>query len=262
MQEHQYERLRPAQVVEKRRECPVAYLPIGNLEWHGEHNPLGLDTLRMNGVLLRCAEKIGGLVFPPLYYGDNREQALMEANAQDRDQIHLKMELPSSNFAPGYMYRTIAEQNDMYHQLLIHIIFEIASLGFKVIVIGAGHYPLIDHARAAIGVAHQSLKRQRKALAWTFTGYELVRDIFEGAGDHGGKWETSMLMALEPGLTDMSCLPKDLNETIIGISHNGVQQSTREYGEKIVAAIVERVAVKVRDMLENFDNYLGHGAPM
>ena len=39
-----YERLRPAQIVARREACPVAYLPIGTIEWHGEHNPVGLDT--------------------------------------------------------------------------------------------------------------------------------------------------------------------------------------------------------------------------
>ncbi|NLX42186.1 MAG: creatininase family protein, partial [Chloroflexi bacterium] len=28
-----YERLRPAQIVARREACPVAYLPIGTIEW-------------------------------------------------------------------------------------------------------------------------------------------------------------------------------------------------------------------------------------
>ncbi|MBN1351486.1 creatininase family protein [candidate division KSB1 bacterium] len=260
MKERRYERLRPAQILELRQACPVAYIALGNLEWHGEHNPVGLDTLRMNGVLLRCAEKTGGLVFPPLYYGDNREQALMEANAADRERIHRRMGLASSNFTAGYMCRSIYEQTDIYHRLLIHILFEIASLGFKVIVIGAGHYPLIDHARAAICIAHQTLQRQRKAVMWAFTGYELVKDIFPFAGDHGGKWETSMIMALEPGLTDLSALSAAPGAAPVGISDNGVEESSAEEGEKFIAAIVESASDRVTDMLQNFDAYLGHGA--
>ena len=77
-----YERLRPAQIVARRRECPVAWLPIGTIEWHGEHNPVGLDTLKQHALLEKCAREIGGLVFPPLYYGEHREQMLMEANAR------------------------------------------------------------------------------------------------------------------------------------------------------------------------------------
>ena len=46
------------------------------------------------------------------------------------------------------MYHSVAEQNANYHSLLLHIYHEIKSLGFKVLVVGAGHYPLLDHARA------------------------------------------------------------------------------------------------------------------
>lgn len=43
--EVRYELLRPAQVVARRTACPLAYLPIGGIEWHGPQNPLGLDGL-------------------------------------------------------------------------------------------------------------------------------------------------------------------------------------------------------------------------
>ena len=95
-----YERLRPAQIVARREACPVAFLPIGTIEWHGEHNPVGLDTLKMHRLLELCAQRIGGLVFPPLYYGENREQALMEANAADRDQMPPRWACPRAPLTP------------------------------------------------------------------------------------------------------------------------------------------------------------------
>ncbi len=128
----QYERLRPGQIVARRRECPVAYLPIGTIEWHGVHNPVGLDTLKIHALLCKCAKEIGGLVFPPLYYGENREQALMEANAADHELIAQKMDLPAANFAPGYMVEGVSVQNRNYQGLLLHVLHEIKSLGFKV----------------------------------------------------------------------------------------------------------------------------------
>jgi len=141
--EVKYERLRPEQIAVKRLAFPVAYLPIGTIEWHGEHNPVGLDTLKIHELLVRCAQNIGGLVFPPLYYGENREQGLMEANAADREKIANKMQLPGENFDPGYMIEPVSIQNRNYQNLLIHIFHEIKSLGFKVLIIGAGHYPLL-----------------------------------------------------------------------------------------------------------------------
>ena len=257
----QYERLRPAQIVARREACPVAYLPIGTVEWHGEHNPVGLDTLKIHALLLRCAQEIGGLVFPPLYYGENREQALMEANAGDRAEIAAKMALPSENFAAGYMVETISEQNRNYQSLLVHIFHEIKSLGFAVLVVGAGHYPLLDHARAAAALFHQE-QAHPKMLVWTMSGYELVQGQFEPCGDHAGKWETSLLMHLDPGMQDLSLLPEDRSKGPIGTTNNGVQESNAEFGRDATAAIVQAVRARVEDLLENNERYQGHGSPM
>ena len=37
--------LRPDQIVQEIERCPLAYLPVGPLEWHGPHLPLGVDAL-------------------------------------------------------------------------------------------------------------------------------------------------------------------------------------------------------------------------
>lgn len=256
-----YERLRPAQIVARREACPVAYLPIGTIEWHGEHNPVGLDTLKEHRLLEECAKAIGGLVFPPLYYGEHRERALMEANAADRVQIAEKMGLPSSNFDAGYMYESVAEQNTNYHKLLLHIFHEIKSLGFKVLVVGAGHYPLLDHARAAAAIFHQTQARP-KMITWAMTGYELVRGKFDPCGDHAGKWETSLLMYLDPGMQDLSLLPADRSARLVGVSANGVQDSNAEFGRQAVEAIVAAVGERVREFLQHPERYQGHGSPM
>ena len=257
----QYERLRPAQIVAQREACPVAYLPIGTIEWHGEHNPVGLDTLKIHALLIRCAEQIGGLVFPPLYYGETREQALMEASAGDRDRIAEKMGLSPENFAPGYMVETLSEQNRNYQSLLVHVYHEIRSLGFKLLVVGAGHYPLLDHARSAAALFHQEQSRP-KMVTWAMSGYELVRGQFDPCGDHAGKWETSLLMYLDPGMQDLSTLPSDRSESPIGASNNGVQDSNAEFGEQAVEAIVGAVQERVEGLLKEQGKYQGHGSPM
>jgi len=261
LREVRYERLRPAQIVQAREAGPIAYLPIGTIEWHGEHNPVGLDTLKIHALAVRCAWKTGGLVFPPLYYGESRETALMEANAGDREKIAEKMGLPPGNFAPGYMNTTLAEQTLAYQRLLLHILHEIKSLGFKVIVLAAGHYPLLDHARAAAALFHQMVPRP-KPLTWAFTGYELVRDAgFEVCGDHAGRWETSLLMTLDPGMQDLSVLG-DRTSPPIGASDNGILESSGEFGEQAIAAIVARVDSIVSHLLDRFDEYQGHGCPI
>jgi creatinine amidohydrolase len=256
-----YERLRPAQLADRREACPVAYLPIGTLEWHGEHNPVGLDTLKIHALLERCAEEIGGLVFPPLHYGENREKSLMEANAEDREHIQAKLRLPPSNFAPGYMGESAYEQHFSYLRLLVHIFGEIKSLGFKVLVIGAGHYPLLDHARSAVALFHQ-IQQRPKMIAWAMTGYELVQGRIAPCGDHAGKWETSLLMHLDPGMQDLSLLPADRKVKPIGVSNNGIQDSTAEFGRVATDAIVEAVRERVQGFLAAPEKFQGHGCPV
>ena len=47
----------------------VAYLPLGTLEWHGPHMPLGADGIQSKELFIRVAEKVGGVVLPLLFYG-------------------------------------------------------------------------------------------------------------------------------------------------------------------------------------------------
>ncbi len=121
-------------------------------------------------------------------------------------------------------------------RLLVHCLDEMASFGFEVLVIAAGHYPLLSVARAAC----QFFYADRGQIAWAFTGYELVRDRFPKAGDHAGPWETSLMLALRPDLVDMdkaegpSAIP-DLYDRV-------KKESSVEYGQKALALLTERVS--------------------
>lgn len=42
----QFEEMFPWEFAQALREAPICYLPLGVLEWHGEHNAVGLDTLK------------------------------------------------------------------------------------------------------------------------------------------------------------------------------------------------------------------------
>ena len=50
------------------RDYPVGYLPVGCLERHGDHLPMGLDVIKAHGICCILAERIGGIVFPPHHY--------------------------------------------------------------------------------------------------------------------------------------------------------------------------------------------------
>lgn len=65
----QLERLRPHQIRAAMTEKSLIWLPLGTIEWHCEHLPVGLDALTAHGLCLLAAERAGGLVMPPLYFG-------------------------------------------------------------------------------------------------------------------------------------------------------------------------------------------------
>ena len=260
--EVRYDYMRPRQIVEARERCPVAYLPLGTIEWHGLHNPVGLDALKAHALAVRCAQAGGGLVFPALYYGESREEGLMETGAADKEAIVAAMRLPAANFAPGTMRFTPQQQYENYQRLLLHCLCEIQSLGFRVVTLVCGHYPLIDHARAACSVFHQARFNNKRAqcITWAFTGYELVKDEFPDAGDHAGFWETSLLLALIPGLCDLGELgPNPAARPVGVISSRPVQEASAEYGERAIRLLVQRVTAQVRARLEHHADYYYHG---
>jgi creatinine amidohydrolase len=48
-----FELLRPDEILAERGRCPVVYQPIGPLEWHGPHLPMGTDPLHAEAVARR-----------------------------------------------------------------------------------------------------------------------------------------------------------------------------------------------------------------
>jgi len=66
--EFRYPYLSPAELAERLQQKAVLYLPIGSLEWHNEHLPLGTDTLHAIELAHRLCGEIGGVVLPPFWW--------------------------------------------------------------------------------------------------------------------------------------------------------------------------------------------------
>jgi len=261
-EEVRYHFCRPDQVRARRESRPVVYIPIGTIEWHGPHLPLGADTLQADGLAQLCARRGGGLVFPPLYYGESRSESLMEANAEDRRDIAEAMGLAPENFLPERQPFSPTDQVLGYQRLLVHILAEAESLGFRLGVIVAGHYPLIDHARAAVSLfCQREWSRQHGMLAWACVDYLLVRDTWPDSGDHAAAWETSHLMALHPETVDLRRLPpRGEKLTGIMVSSRPPQDSTAELGRATFEAAAETILREVDHRLKHPQLYRGHGA--
>ena len=63
-----YEEMLPHETVAARTAKPVAYLPLGILEWHGEHCAVGLDGVKAHELCIRAARRGGGVCMPVQFW--------------------------------------------------------------------------------------------------------------------------------------------------------------------------------------------------
>lgn len=257
--EVRYQFLRPKQINQRRQVCPIAYIPIGTLEWHGLHCPVGTDTLQAEHLAILCARQ-GGLAFPPLYYGESRSESLIESGAPDKEQVAALMELDPENFTPDKMPFSPAEQIYNYSRLLLHLLCEVESLGFKVAVLVAGHYPLIDQARAAVLYFNKRrYSRYHGMLAWACADYLLVRDQYDCAGDHAAGWETSHMLAICPEYVDMAELGPEGSDLVSVNGKMPVWKANAEFGQETLQKAADIAVKEAHHRLNHREQYMPHG---
>jgi creatinine amidohydrolase/Fe(II)-dependent formamide hydrolase-like protein len=184
----------------------------------------------------------------------------MEANAADRGEIAREMRLDPEHFSPQRHPFSATEQALDYQRLLLHILAEAESLGFELGVLVAGHYPLIDHARAAALVFNRrEHSRRHGMLAWACVDYLLLRERYEYAGDHAAGWETSHLLALHPDAVDLSRLPPR-GEKLVGVGGRlSPYDATAELGRRTIEESAEHIVAEVKHRLQNPGVYRAHG---
>jgi creatinine amidohydrolase len=173
----QIERMLPWQLRAELAKRPVAYIPLGTYEWHGEHLPIGLDALTSHGLCMRAAEQDGGIVLPPLYYGTGGGHG----------------EYPWSMMMPQPL--EIEAQ-------LAFTLRKLKSFGLKLAVLFSGHFPpeqldLIDRLSAAHG------DNAMKVVAYAVNRIEGLSI----GPDHAALFETTLLAALHRELVQLNRLP-------------------------------------------------------
>src|SRR5438445_335235 len=55
----EYELMRPPEIAQARARLPLAFIPIGPLEWHGPHLPMGMDGLHAHPVAMEVSTTCG-----------------------------------------------------------------------------------------------------------------------------------------------------------------------------------------------------------
>lgn len=254
--------LRPEQISERRKKFPVVYIPLGTLEWHGLHNPMGADGLQAETLAIRCATIGGGLVFPTVYFGESRVGSLLETEPNLKAGVAERMQVPLDCFDEERHPYSHSQQIEHYHHHLVHILAEAASYNFKLAVFVVGHYPLLDHARAAILFYNQWCfdKKWAQMGVWAFADYKLLGELYDSPGDHAGAWETSHLLASHPETVDLSRAETNLQYGIM--TTRDPLKSTAEFGDKTYNDAAKIAVKMVRERLEHPELYSVHGMPL
>jgi creatinine amidohydrolase len=250
----EYHRLRPRQLVARRRALPVAYLGLGILEWHGLHNPLGLDGLKAHGVACYLAERLGGVALPPLYWGDNRAE-ICERHLDPTVQtpplesfdhaavICAHMALSKDAFAADAARSHLEGGWRLWEELMVHILFQAQTLGFQLIVPIPGHYPLRGPLLHAIATY-----QERAGTSQIFVLDDALYAPDGSAGDHAAAFETSLLLALAPDLVDLAELDPDLAQRNIGVVLGADPRTAASaaFGHQILARFEDLAREQIR----------------
>jgi|SRR5580658_2696184 creatinine amidohydrolase len=158
------------------RTNPLVILPVGALEAHGPHLPLGADQIQAEATAAALAERTDGLVAPTIAYGS----------------------APGARRFPGTVSLSIA-------QLETHaegVLSELARSGARRILVLSGHAERGHMAalREAADRAGQQYPASRIAVLSDYDFvYELRGRESPATDGHAGLLETSRVLALAPG---------------------------------------------------------------
>lgn len=201
-----YEELLPSEFLERLKICPVAYLPLGTLEWHGPHLPLGTDGLESKYLFERAALEIGGIVLPMIFLGVDRyyKDHVQELYGMD-------MYLSGVNIPKEYSMQQLTGSaywvpDETFDLIIDSIIKQLGRAGFK-IVVGYGHGPSTTEFERLDDIFEQKYDVRLITPNTDLTADEKKKGLIL---DHAGESETSAIMYFRSDLVHMERLPSDI----------------------------------------------------
>ncbi len=224
-----YELLKPDEFNLRLVGRPVGYLPLGTLEWHGEHGALGADSLQALELFRRTARRFGGIVFPPLWLGPDR----IRTAAGGRTLIGMDYDETTSPHRRlrGSCYWV---PRSLFALLLEAILVQARRAGFRCLV-ADGHGPSRDAWAENVDAWETQFDLHLVSAKRDFG------DAWLAQRDHAGRNESSILMAIDTDLVDLSRLPADPAVWPQGVAGEDPRQATPEYGDHLLNTTVDLI---------------------
>ena len=172
-----YQELRPDELADCIKATPIAFWPLGLIEHHGWHLPVGYDGLKAERICIRIAENTGGVILPTMWWG--------------------------ANGGHGDFLWTHYQPEEATASILVNTTKQLIRFGFRIIVLLAGHYPWQ-------GILEKHIPPVQQAHPNTFflwgTEMSICGEALKLHGDHAAREETSYGLCLFPEFIDMNAL--------------------------------------------------------
>jgi creatinine amidohydrolase len=171
------------EAAEAAKQGRVVIFPIGSVEEHGSHLPLGTDSVQPEYIAIEVAKKTGCLIAPPFRYGI--------CNA-------------TRNFTG-----TITIQFDTLYRLALDVLSELARNGFNRIIIMSGHagnshMVALRLAAQEVIAKNEEAQPKNKVRIMVLSDFDFAEELAQELADpkdgHAGTIETSRMIAIRPDL--------------------------------------------------------------
>ncbi len=241
-----YELMLPHQLREAIEKNWPVILPLGVLEYHGEHLGLGMDTLAVIRILDRLEREAPLVILPPFYYG---AASYAVEPPEGKGSVHVDSE-SIAPFAKSLFrgllrigFRNI--HGFIHHQSENFTAGMPTDLAFKF----AGRQAIFEHIERERGEGWWGNKNMADYYAQHATGSDpfnwikihplMTKDIIaQYPFDHAGIGETSLMMALCPEAVDMKRLN---NEEWYSQSAKDASKDLGERGVELILAHMRAV---------------------
>lgn len=212
MRSRKYEELTAKEFQEALKEHSMVYFPVGSLEFHGPHLPLGLDTLHAYEFCLRAAERTGGIVLPPTFWGTTGHVGW-----------------------PG----SLLISEDTFRGIVRDVFRLLAEQGVKLVVATTGHWPERQGGLVA-KIAQEAMNERPQTRILVLDPF--TANPMDPNPGHAGLKETALMMFLRPELVHTAELKGE--EAFKGIGKDCVEATAcfgADYFEASLANFVRAV---------------------
>jgi len=245
-----YEML-PEEIVKAREISGCAFIPVGPIEWHSYHLPMGTDALISEKICELVAEKVNGIYFKPLFLGVDsfrNEDELLKLGFKKDDKI-FGMNFPELELVSEY-----CNKEDLISNIERRLKF-LKDCGFKTAFVINHHGGLgqVDCLQEICNKFNSS--EFNSEFVYSFRFFTLEDKMLKVEyGGHAGISETNWILAFYPGLVDLS----KVNRGELNVRENGFYH----WGPVIEEKYNPRHASKVladelrENIISNFVDYI------